>query len=299
MSVAVRPFERRDRDQLTSLVNLHVASVIPGVVLSVNTVLSQLEREPYENIVDPWVAERRCLVVTRGDDIVAAALLHRFRNDADVGPDYRGAGEIRWLVCKVDATEAGARVLEGALAQMKTWRVTVVGAECNLPALACYGVPDTLPHIRRLLREAGFDEPVRTELVLAANCQSLTGRHQPELSRSRALGLLGPRFSLQRDGAKVGFIEVCDHSAEMARSSVAARWADVGNLIILDERELSWAMPQLLSAAAEWLLLGGVTRLLDYWAENIDAPEYLHQLEQLGFQRLVVNERGFRRAAPT
>lgn len=38
-----RPFERRDRDQLTSLVNLQVAAVIPGVVLSVNAVLSQLE----------------------------------------------------------------------------------------------------------------------------------------------------------------------------------------------------------------------------------------------------------------
>jgi hypothetical protein len=49
MPVAVRPFERRDRDQLTSLVNLHVAAVIPGVVLSVNAVLSQLEHEPYKN----------------------------------------------------------------------------------------------------------------------------------------------------------------------------------------------------------------------------------------------------------
>jgi len=53
MSVAIRPFERRDRDQLTALVNLHVAAVIPGVVLSVNAVLGQLEREPQETIVDP------------------------------------------------------------------------------------------------------------------------------------------------------------------------------------------------------------------------------------------------------
>ncbi|MBV9140536.1 MAG: hypothetical protein JO115_06440 [Pseudonocardiales bacterium] len=43
MSVAVRPFEHRDRDHLTSLVNLHVAAVIPGVVLLVNAVLSHLE----------------------------------------------------------------------------------------------------------------------------------------------------------------------------------------------------------------------------------------------------------------
>ncbi len=296
MSVAVRPFERRDRDQLTALVNLHVAAVIPGVVLSVNAVLSQLEREPYENVVDPWVAERQCLVATRDDEIVAGALLHRFRTEEDVGPDYRGAGEIRWLVCKVDAQGAGARILKAAMAQMEAWQVRVVGAECNFPALGCYGVADTLPHIRGLLRDAGFSEPARTEFVLAADCRSLTARHQPELSRTRTLGLLGPRFTLRRDGAEVGFIEVCDHSAEMARSSVAARWADVGNLIVGDEHQLSWAMPQLLSAAADWLLLGGVTRLVDYWAKDVDPASYLDQLEALGFQRLVVNERGFRRS---
>src|SRR5580704_270965 len=37
----VRPFRRDDRDQLTALVNAHVAAVIPGIALSVNTVLSQ------------------------------------------------------------------------------------------------------------------------------------------------------------------------------------------------------------------------------------------------------------------
>jgi hypothetical protein len=296
MSVAVRPFERRDRDQLAALVNLHVAAVIPGVVRSVNAVLSQLEREPYENIVDPWVDERRCLVAVRGDDVVAAVLLHRFRRGEDVPLGYRGAGEIRWLVCKLDALDAGRGVLEAALAQMVVWQVTVVGAECAFPALACYGVANTLPHIRGLLRDAGFGEPGRTELVLAATCEALAGHHKPELLSTRTVGLLGARFTLRHDGGEVGFIEVCDHSAGMARSSVAARWAEVGNLFVPDESQRSWAMPQLLSVAAEWLLWGGVTRLVDYWAEDVDTPGYLDQLEQLGFQTLVVNERGFRRS---
>lgn len=297
MSVVVRPFERRDRDQLTALVNLHVAAVIPGVVLSVNAVLTQLEREPHENIVDPWIAERCCLVAVRDEGLVAAALLHRFRSDEQVRPGYRGAGEIRWLACKRDALDAGRRVLDAALAQMEAWQASVVGAECSFPALGCYGVPNTLPHIRSLLREAGFGEPERTELVLAAACEALTGRHDPELSGARTLGLLGARFTLRRGGEEVGFIEVCDHSAEMARSSVAARWADVGNLIVPDHSQLAWAMPQLLSVAAEWLLQGGVTRLVDYWAKDVDPPGYLDQLEQLGFQTLVVNERGLRRQA--
>jgi hypothetical protein len=54
-------------------------------------------------------------------------------------------------------------------------------------------------------------------------------------------------------------------------------------------------MSAMLSAAADWLLLGGVTRLVDYWAENIDSPSYLQQLKRAGFRVLVRNERGFKR----
>jgi len=61
-SVEVRPFHRRDREQLTGLLNAHAAAVVPGMGVSVATVLSQLEREPGEFIVDPWVDERRTLV---------------------------------------------------------------------------------------------------------------------------------------------------------------------------------------------------------------------------------------------
>ena len=49
-------------DQLTALVNAHAAAVLPGVSASVNAVLAQLEREPGEFIVDPWVSERQTLV---------------------------------------------------------------------------------------------------------------------------------------------------------------------------------------------------------------------------------------------
>ena len=50
----VRPFRRDDRDQLTDLVNAHIAAVVPGVSVSVNTVLSDLERRPGEFITGPW-----------------------------------------------------------------------------------------------------------------------------------------------------------------------------------------------------------------------------------------------------
>lgn len=295
MSAAVRLFERRDRDQLSALINLHVAAVIPGVVLSVNTVLSQLEREPGESIVDPWVAERCCLVVEREHRIVAAVLLHRFRADSDVGTNYRGVGDVRWLVCHPDSTTDGQILLAATMDQMRRWGATTVGAECALPAPGCYGIPDSLPHLRALLIGAGFGEPTRREFVLAARCDDLVGADLGDARIVRTLGTLGARFTLFVDDDSRGYIEVCQPSADLYRSSTSAFWADVGNLVLANEADPTEVIPALLSTGAEWLLLGGVTRLIDYWAADVDPPEYLIELRRAGFQTLVQNDRGFQR----
>lgn len=293
MRTAARPFERRDRDQLAELVNLHVAAVIPGITLSVNAVLGQLEREPRESVVDPWVAERCCLVAERPDGIAAAALLHRFRSDDDVSDSYRGSGEIRWLACRPDAMDQGSEVLEAALERMRVWGVRSVSADCTFPALACYGIPGTLPHLRRLILGAGFTGPAREELVLVVRCEELARHPADGLRTSRALGLLGTRFTICRDQAEAGFIEICEPPAEMARSSVARRWADIGNLAVHDEADAAQVVPALLSAAAQWLLLGGTDRLIAYWAQDVHPAWQLARLERAGFQVLVRNERGF------
>src|SRR5207244_8004225 len=87
-SIEVRPFRRADREQLTALVNAHAAAVVPGVSAAVNTVMNQLEREPGEFIVDPWVVERVTLVAEQRRRIVAAAHLQRFGANGDVGESY-------------------------------------------------------------------------------------------------------------------------------------------------------------------------------------------------------------------
>jgi hypothetical protein len=43
--IEVRPFHRRDREQLAALVNGHIGALLPGVSVSVNAVMSQLERD--------------------------------------------------------------------------------------------------------------------------------------------------------------------------------------------------------------------------------------------------------------
>lgn len=52
--------------------------------VSVNAVMSQLERDPGEFKVDPWVIERATLVADQRERIVAAA--HLLRYAADVAP---------------------------------------------------------------------------------------------------------------------------------------------------------------------------------------------------------------------
>lgn len=52
-SIEVRPFHRRDRQQLTDLVNAHAQAVVPGMGVSVSALLSELECQPGEFIIDP------------------------------------------------------------------------------------------------------------------------------------------------------------------------------------------------------------------------------------------------------
>ena len=51
----IRAFHRWDRDQLTELVNAHIGAVVPGWAVSVSALLAQLELEPAQYVVDPWV----------------------------------------------------------------------------------------------------------------------------------------------------------------------------------------------------------------------------------------------------
>ncbi len=152
-----------------------------------------------------------------------------------------------------------------------------------------------MPHLRDLLNQAGFGEPARREFVLTACCEDLLGTADDGASIVRTVGTLGTRFTLLVDEQVRGYIEVCQPSTELTRSSLTAPWADVGNLVLTDGADPAAVIPALLSTAARWLLLGGVTRLIDYWAADVDPSEYLTELQRAGFQTLVRNDRGFRR----
>lgn len=174
--VVIRPFRRGDRDQLVGLVNGHAAAVIPGVSASANVVLGQMEREPDEFIVDPWVAERRCLVAEQPNGVVAAALLLRYRSGQEVGEGFRNAGDIRWFVFAPlapdnapywpDGVEAADALMAACLEVFTTWGVTKWLADGAVPVPGVYGVPEQWGHIRDLFRRNGFTPRGTPECVL-------------------------------------------------------------------------------------------------------------------------------------
>jgi GNAT superfamily N-acetyltransferase len=280
----VRLFRRADRDQLTQLVNAHAEAVVPGMSVSVNTVLSSLERQPGEFIVDPWVSERVTLVAEQRNRVAAAAHLLRYH------PDDR-------------ARESACADIFGR------WGVTRQHADGELPVPGVYGVPEQWPHIAALYRRAGFTHTGHTEVVYLAQVKDLPAPFDPVegsgpplagLAVRRSVGINGCRFSALLGEEVIGYIEteILDGGERMSRHG---GWADVGNLHVAFPYGRCGVGSWLLGQAADWLRLAGVSRLLNYaWLEGTDpgglnCDDYRAFLPAVGFRELTRTARGWTR----
>jgi GNAT superfamily N-acetyltransferase len=312
MSIEVRRFHRRDREQLTHLVNGHAAAVVPSAGVSVATVLGQLEREPGEFIVDPWVSERVTLVAEQRDRIAAAAHLLRYAPEDRVSPSYRGTGEIRWLLFWpeapasnnpywTDATPAAERLIAACIRQMDEWGVTSQEAGGELPVPGVYGVPEQWPHIRALYERAGFRHTGHTEVVYLISIEDLPHRAVPPLGglvARRSVGINGTRLSAVLGEDIIGYIEL-EIFEEGERLSRHGRWADLGNLHVAEAHRRRGIATWLLAQAADWLQLAQVERLLGYaWLEGQDETgqrydNYRAFLAAAGFRELTRTKRGW------
>jgi GNAT superfamily N-acetyltransferase len=298
----IRPFRRDDRAQLVELVNTHVGAVLPGVTLSANAVLSQLERDPNEYVVDPWAVDRATLVAVARDRIVAAAHLVRYGADARVSASYRDSGEIKWLVAwPSDAIAGGpADALAAAcLAQLTRWDVRTMYADGSLPAPAIYGVPDVWPHVGEVYERAGFVHRDRTELVLLAEVAALPPSGPPPvpgLTLQRHVGSLATAFTALAGGATAGFIEVGADLTAGGRLSRLAGWGELDNLHVEPGLRRQGIATWLLGAAADWLRLGGARVLLAYGIEDDDeADGEVEFLRARGFRVLTRSRRALQR----
>jgi GNAT superfamily N-acetyltransferase len=312
-SIEVRPFHRPDRQQLTDLVNAHAQAVVPGLGVSVSALLSELERQPGEFIVDPWVSERVTLVAEQRDRVAAAAHVLRYCADERAGEAYRGAGVIRWLLFWPqaparnrywpDATGAAEALIAACIRQLEDWGVASQGAEGELPVPGVYGVPEQWPHIRGLYERAGFAHTGHTEVVYLAKVEDLPHPARPPLaglSAHRSVGISGTRLSAVLGGEIVGYIEV-EVIEEGERLSRHGGWADVGNLHVTSQHRRQGVGTWLVGQAAGWLQLAQAERLLSYaWLEGQDPTgqdytAYRAFLAASGFQQLTRTKRGWTR----
>jgi GNAT superfamily N-acetyltransferase len=299
-SVEVRPFRRGDRDQLTALVNAHVQAVVPGVSVSVNTVMSQLERDPGEFILDPWVAERATLVAEQRGRVVAGAHLLRYGQSEDVGEASRNAGEISWLLYWPqasywpDSAEAADSLVSACLTRLRRWGVKRWYADGALPAPGVYGVPEQWPHVRELYQRAGFVHEGHTEVVLLAAVDELPQPSSAPIAHlvlRRAVGVNGTRLSACLGEEVVGYIEVETNLGDGGRLVQLGGWADVGNLHVSEAYRRRGVATWLVGQAADWLRLARVERLLDYAYDTHE--DCLTLLGRLGFRELTRTARGW------
>ena len=295
MSIEVRRFHRGDREQVAALVNAHVGAAVPGLSVSVNAVLSRLEREPDEFIVDPWVSERATLVAEQRGRVVAAAHLLRYGAEEHVGASYRDSGEVHWFLFWPeapywpDSAEAGEALLAACVAQLDRWGVARQYADGSLPAPAVYGVPEQWPQVRAAYELAGFVHEGRTEVVYIAALDDLPGladAHVDGVVLRRSVGVNGTRLSAVIGDEVAGFIEVeiLEDAHRLARHG---GWADVGNLRADDPEVARWLVAQ----AADWLRLARVDRLLDYTEPGEE--ERAAFLASVGFRELTRTARGW------
>jgi len=298
-AVQVRPFRRADREQLTALVNAHIQAVVPGVVVSVNTVLSQLERNPGEFIVDPWVSERATLVAEQRGRVVAAAHLLRYGAGEEVGQAYRGSAEVNWLLFWpranhwLDSEEAAAALMDACLGRLGSWGGHW-HADGVLPAPGVYGMPAQWPHVRKLYQRAGFVHDGQVEIVLLARVDELPGPSAPPLeglALERSVGESGTRLSARLGEEVVGFVEVDANLVEGGRLAHLGGWADVGNLHVVEAYRRRGVGTWLVGQAADWLRLARVDRLLAYaWPKE---QAELGLLGRVGFRELTRTARGW------
>jgi hypothetical protein len=306
----VRPFARHDREPLVALVNRHIAAVLPGGAVPVATLLSQMERNTGEPIVDPWVVDRCTLVGLESERLVAAAHLLRYGTDARVGPALRDAGAIDWIVCDPGQLAAGAAVLTAALATLGRWGVRVWLADGALPCLGVYGIPDAWPHVQALLVDAGFDDADGQIEVVYAGDLSVVAPPGPApvdgLELARVVGPLGTSFEARLAGERIGVFEVED-SYGIANAQLA-RWADEANHWVSGQHRGRGIGSWLFRHGCAWLRLGGKDRLLAYaierrarGAEPMEATAEAcdRYYARFGLSRITRTRRGWQRPPTT
>lgn len=297
----IRPFARRDREQLTRLASAHLAAVIPGASIPASILLSQLEHPIGEYVIGSWVTDLATFVAVDRGRVVAAAQVRRYADDERASESYRNTGEIVWLLCWPEHLDAGRAVRDASLEQLSEWHVCQWYGDGSLPVPGAYGVSDAWPHVQLLFEEAGFDcRDGQVEIVYAGSLDGIASPGSPPLSAltvRRQLGPLGTAFNAVLGGETVGTFEVDDDLTRGGTNLAFAGWADECNHWVREDLRGQGIGTWLVAHAAAWLRLGGTTRLLAYAIENEHIDRCTSYYGRYGLKPINRTVRGWQRAS--
>ncbi|HEX8805160.1 MAG TPA: GNAT family N-acetyltransferase [Acidimicrobiales bacterium] len=294
----VAPFTGEHTEQLAGLVNAHLDAVVPGFTLPPDHLASRLLRNPAEMVVDPWVVRRRTLVAVDRDRVVAAAHLLHYGATGHVGPGFRNAGEIAWLVAWPSARDAAEALLTAGLTELESWGTEppwLCTGSMFVPAVS--GIPDTWPHIAAVVRAAGFvPDPEREEILYAGRIDHVAPAPAPPiegLALARRMADFTPRFAAELDGEAVGLFDVSCDATEGGRRPALAGWAEPWNVWVDEPHRSRGIGSWLVRAAVPYLRLAGCDRMVVTTAVEDERAGAGRFYERLGLTRLARLDRAW------
>jgi GNAT superfamily N-acetyltransferase len=298
----VEPMQAAQMPQLAALVNLHLATVLPGWTLPEVDIAEHLQRDRGQTITDPWVAHRATLCVASDYQMLAAAHLLSYRGDPDVNQPYRGIGEIGWLLFVPGHDDAAAAVLAAAHEQLADWGAHPdYGWGQGLPAGPVWGIPHCWPHIRAALVTAGYrPDPTAHREVLYGGW--LAGVPVPGtapsagLTLQRALGPEGTRFAALHEGQEVGYCECVPGLQRGGRWPGQPGWGEVWELDVQEGRRRQGIGSWLVGHAVAWLRLAGCDRVVISMTEDDETAGAGQFFGRFGWEALVREVHGWTRA---
>jgi GNAT superfamily N-acetyltransferase len=298
--VRAEPYTPEYLHALRDLINLHLGAAVPGWWLPADLIAATLERNRGQYIIDPWVAERATFVVGTPYRLRAAVHVLRYRDEDDVGPDYRGAGTIAWVVGRPDAPDALAAVLEAAHAQFAAWGVEHrYGWDTDLPVPALVGVADAWPHVARALAAAGYTPGEVSESLYGGRLDGIPlpgAPPLPGLIARRVVGeYSGALFLGELEGETIGLCEVTADLTRGGERPGLRGWGELDEMHVEERWRGRGVGTWLLRHGVEWLRLAGCGRIVLAVGADDDARGAGRFYRRFGWDVFVRETRSWRR----
>jgi GNAT superfamily N-acetyltransferase len=295
--ITIEPYRPDHLAQIQSLVNVHLGALVSGWAVPEALIASQIQRNPGEYIVDPWVIARTTLCAIEQQRIVAAAHLLRYGTGPEVSQFCHNVGAIDWLFAWPDAGEAATALLAAARQQFAIWGVREEWADVGALVGPFAGVPDVWPHIAVALRAAGYQpDSERDEMTYGGRLDQIAlpaAAPLAGLAVQRTAGRLGSRFTALLEQQPIGYCECISDLTDGGALPALRGWAELAELEIEPDWQRRGVGTWLVQHAVAWLRLGGCDRIVFAVGADSEAAGADRFYQRFGWERLARQQRGW------